>query len=71
MHFFGSNPDSEPPGGSTDIIYYFRFHLDPTITMQAGNTKHFVRRTRFAEIACISVSLKTESCEVLDIPDLV
>ena len=53
MHFFGSNPELKIPGGSLDMIFYFRYDSDPIIAMQAGKMMCYIRGASFIEQGCI------------------
>ena len=55
MHFFGSNPEPEQPGGLIDMICYFRYDLDPIIAMKASKTTLYLRATSFATDDCTFV----------------
>ena len=52
MHFFGSKPEPEPPGGSVKIIFDFRYHSNSNknIAMKASKTTPYLRVTSFARI---------------------
>ena len=54
MHFFGSNPELKPPGGSLDMIFYFRYDSDPNIAMQASKIMCYIREASFIVVGCIS-----------------
>ena len=54
MLFFGSNPELKPPGGSLDMIFYFRYDSDPNIAMQASKIMCYIREASFIVVGCTS-----------------